>query len=130
MRDRTLRTKQSHDSPTKRTSSCSLHRTWTIYTRELVWQQKRWCKFTATFSSRVVRAANLNATIMSSSTRTRNKMLLMECLNMFALSKRRHVAALQNVQPATRSYGQALSGLANNFRETNWNQLKIFSMAE
>ena len=27
--------------------------------------EKRWCEFTATFSSRAVRAANLNATIMS-----------------------------------------------------------------
>ena len=65
MRDRTLRMKQSHDLPNARMSSCSLRRTWTICTRELVWRQKRWCKFTATFSSRAVRAATLIDTIMS-----------------------------------------------------------------
>ena len=38
--------------------------------------------------------------------------------------------AFQNVQSATRSSGQAWCGSVNNCRGTNWNELKIFSMAE
>ena len=58
MRDRMLRTKQSHDLPNGRMSSCLLHRTWTICTRAQEYRHKRWCEFMATFSSPAARAAN------------------------------------------------------------------------
>ena len=103
MHNRTPRTKQSHDLLTKRRSSSSLRRTWTICTRAPVWRQKRWCKFMATFLSRAAHAAHTST----------------------SMSMR-----FRDAPNAMHSCDRALSGSASSCRGANYSELKVISMAE
>src|SRR5947208_947106 len=105
MHNRTLRTKQLQDLQNTPGNSFSLHKTWITSTRVRVCQRKRWCKFTATFSSHAVRAA------------------ILVIQNAIGNHPKFH-----GVRNARRSCGLGSYGSANNCPGTRWNELKLISI--